>query len=107
MEFQNCHNCLKYSRWRSTISAKGKNRRPEESESLAPTPATDARASSNCFIASCPARMRSSRYACESVDDGASIMAALQQAFYALYDADTPTGVDRLYRMARRNCQGN
>ena len=28
---------------------------------LVPTPAADTRASSNCFIASCPARMRFSR----------------------------------------------
>src|SRR6266849_4440569 len=81
MEFQNCHSCLKYSRWRSAMSAKGKNRRPDESESLVPTPAADTRASSNCFIASCPARMRFLRYSSASTDGGVLVMAFPEQEF--------------------------
>jgi hypothetical protein len=59
----------------TAINAKGKSGRPNESDSSVRTPVADARASSNCFIASCPARIMLSRYPCASADGGVLFMA--------------------------------
>jgi hypothetical protein len=47
---------------------RGKNVGSDESDASVRTPVADARVSSNCFIASCPARIMLSRYPCASAD---------------------------------------
>src|SRR5450755_2007072 len=76
MAFHDCHSCLKYSRWRSATNVKGDNRLADDGDTLPLTPIVDTRASSNCFIASCPARIRFSRYLCASADGSMLLMAA-------------------------------